>query len=288
LYGAFVWARRALNRQKWRFPVWVVVEAIFSGSGGGALEWGQFEAWYDASPSFSGWLGRTGTTLALVVQQLRGPKELIEVTKTAQLELEEQMADDRAEQQQRADFALDTAPIGGGGASGSFDLAGGGGVGGVGSGGSGGTQTWKGPRNTDVVPAAASPRRRAPAIGGGRGGVGESGGSADDPAMVRLKAFELEREVNCSPTHLQWSAIVSRYVAFYRSATASGSAGRVSARSGWTGRVPVAPADRRTRPRPRMRRRHPMGRASAAAALGVGLSRIVALHHRSSTSYHIH
>lgn len=62
-----------------------------------ALDMSQFESWYDSTPAFSAWLGRTGATLATVVAQLRTPPEVAQVKQQANAELVAQMAQDAAD-----------------------------------------------------------------------------------------------------------------------------------------------------------------------------------------------
>ena len=77
-----------------------VVSHAFGHAGGAsemALDATQFETWYDSTPAFSAWLGRTGATLAKVVAELRTPAEVAEVKRQADKELEDQMKQDAAQ-----------------------------------------------------------------------------------------------------------------------------------------------------------------------------------------------
>lgn len=77
-----------------------LVSHAFGHAGGAsemALDMSQFETWYDSTPAFSTWLGRTGATLAAVVAQLRTPPEVAQVKRQADRELEDQMERDAAQ-----------------------------------------------------------------------------------------------------------------------------------------------------------------------------------------------
>lgn len=95
-FGQAVWA--AANERMDAHTQRIVSHA-FGYAGGAsemALDASQFETWYDSTPAFSAWLGRTGATLAKVVAQQRTPAEVAEVKRQADRELQDQMRHDAA------------------------------------------------------------------------------------------------------------------------------------------------------------------------------------------------
>jgi Ca2+-binding EF-hand superfamily protein len=158
-----------------------LVGEVFShagGGGGGAsprqrLDREQFQAWFERTPAFSAWLGRTGATLATVVSQLRTAPGVAQMQHEANDHLASRMALDAVEQQHAATQAQPSAAAAAAAAA---------------------AQATALPAASGTMRAGIGAERRARAPGGGYGDAAAAEGDGGGRLTPRLRALDKERE----------------------------------------------------------------------------------------------